>query len=48
LPLSELPEVMLIQALLLAADQEQPLGAVTLTVELPPLGTKVLLLGEMS
>ncbi len=47
LPLPLLPDVTVIQLLLLAAVQEQPAVAVTLTLPVPPLASKDLLAGEM-
>ena len=47
MPVPELPDVIVIQLLLLTAVQEQPLWVVTLTVALPPPELKFLLVGEM-
>ena len=46
LPLPLLPEVMVIQPVLLEAVQEQPVGAVTPTLPIPPLEPEVALVGE--
>ena len=46
MPLPLLPEDMVIQAALLEAVQEQPVGAVTLTFPVPPLELKVVLVEE--
>ena len=43
----ELPDVIVIQLLLLIAVHGQPLWVVTLTVALPPVELKFLLVGEM-
>jgi hypothetical protein len=46
LPVPLLPAVMLAQLTLLAADQEQPVEAVTATAPVPPLAEKDALVGE--
>ena len=46
-PLPELPDVIVVQLLLLTAVQEQAPWVVTLTDPLPPLEPKDLLVGEM-
>jgi hypothetical protein len=47
LPLPLLPKVMESQLALLVAVQEQPLGAVTATLPLPPLAAADALAGEI-
>jgi hypothetical protein len=46
-PLPLLPEVMVIQAALLEADQAQPAPAVTITFPAPPVEGNNLLTGEI-
>jgi hypothetical protein len=48
LPLPLLPEVIVIQAALLAAVQVQPVGAVTVTLPVPPLACTDALVGAIA
>ena len=46
-PMPGVPEVMVIQAALLAAVQAHPLGAVTVTLPVPPSAATEALVGSM-